>query len=60
MTNEPMDYVDLSDEVISVDKEGHLWHVYHNGKVVRTFYGTDAQTKANGYAMAFAEQRIRS
>lgn len=52
-----MEYADLSDTVISVDKIGGYWRVLWNGKVCKTFTCADAETKASGYAMALLDGR---
>lgn len=52
-----MDYVDLSDSVISVDKVGGYWRVFWNGRVCRTFTCADAETRAQGYALAMLDGR---
>jgi hypothetical protein len=54
-----MEYVDLSPDVISVDKMGGYWRVLRGGKIIRTFTCDDPQDRAMGYAMALLEGRWR-
>lgn len=54
-----MQYVDLSGEVLSVDRVGGYWRVLWNGKITRTFVGVDAECQAMGYAMALSDERER-
>lgn len=54
---ERMEYVDLSGEVISVDKVGAYWRVLYNGKIVKTFTFADARERAMGYAHAMLDGR---